>query len=149
VSWLPPALFQELTSEPSDHLDHIHGHGREEVLEVRPRQAEVATLAQIKAPDALGEAALDTRPERIFLFELGCLLALAGGLHRLMVGLGPHSELPRGVLRRRTHLTGWAGPTGGLVKADPKHGIAGDIVAWGPFDTRMPLGTVHPSQLKL
>jgi hypothetical protein len=59
-----------------------------------------------------------------------------------MVGLGPHGELPRGVFRRRTHLPGWAGPTGGLVKADPKHWIPGDIVAWGPFDTCMPLGTV-------
>jgi hypothetical protein len=65
---------------------------------------------------------------------------LAGGLHRLMVGLGPDGKLPRGVFRRRIHLTGG---TGGLVKADPKYRIPGDIVAWGPFDTRMPLGTVR------
>jgi len=37
VPRLTPVLSQGLTSEPSDHPDHIHRHGREEVLEVRPR----------------------------------------------------------------------------------------------------------------
>src|SRR5262249_14970678 len=124
VSRLPPALSQGLISEPGDHPDDIHRHGCEEVLEVRTRQAAVATLAQSKAPDALGEAALDARPSSIFLFELGRLLALAGGLHRVMVGLGADSELAWSIFGRRTHLTGRTGATGGLIKADPKHWIA-------------------------
>jgi hypothetical protein len=66
-----------------------------------------------------------------------------------MVGLGPHGELPRGVFRRRTHLPGGTGPTGSLVKADPKYRIAGDIVAWRPSDTRMPLGTVRLLRLPI
>ena len=62
VSRLPPALSQGLISEPSDHPDDIHRYGCEEMLEVRTRQAAVTTLAHIKAPDALREAALDARP---------------------------------------------------------------------------------------
>src|ERR687883_830440 len=141
VSRLPPALAERFALEPGDHPHDIHRRGSEQVLEVRARQAAVTTLAHIKAPDALREAALDTRPERILLFELGRLLALSRGLHRFVVGLGADGELPWGVFRRGTHLTGRTGTTGGLVKPDPKHRIAGDIVAWGPFDTRMPLGT--------
>lgn len=142
VAWLASALTQRLIPYPGDHPHDIHRRGRQHLLEVRARQAEITALAQIKAPDTLREAALDARPERILLFELGGLLALAGGLHRLMVGLGPHGELPRGVFRRRTHLPTGTGTTGGPVKANPKHRIPGDIVAWGPFNTRMPLGTV-------
>ena len=108
---------------------------------MRACQAKVATVAEIKAPDALREAALDARPERILGFKLRRLLALSCGLHRFVVGLGSDRELPRGIFRRRAHLTGGTGATGGPVKTDPKHRIAGDIVAWGPFDTRMPLGT--------
>src|SRR5215813_1297855 len=141
VSRLSPAFASRFALKPGDHPHDIHRRGSEQVLEVRARQAAVATLAQSKAPNALREAALDTRPERILLFECGRLLASAGGLYRLMVGLGPHGKLPRGVFRRRTHLPGGTGTTGGLVKADAKHWIAGDIVAWGPFDTRRPLGT--------
>ena len=109
---------------------------------MRAHQAAVATLAHSKAPDALREAALDARPERILLFELGCLLALAGGLYRLMVRLGADGELAWRIFGSGTDVTGGTGATGGLVKPDPKHRIAGDIVAWGPFDTRMPLRIV-------
>src|SRR5215510_5382510 len=104
----------------------------------------------MKAPDTLREAALHPRPERILLFELGGLLALAGGLHRLMVGLRPDRELPWGIFRCGAYLAGRTGATRGLVKPDPKHRIAGDIVTWRPLDTRMPLRAVRllrfPSQ---
>jgi hypothetical protein len=124
VSQLPPVLSQGLTSEPGDHPDHIHCHGCEEVLEVRTRQADVATLAETKAPDALREAAFHPRPERILGFELGRCLALACLLDRLVIGSGPDGELPGGVFRRGAHLTSGTGATGGPVKADPKHRIA-------------------------
>jgi hypothetical protein len=78
----------------------------------------------MKAPDTLREAALHPRPERILLFALGCLLALAGGLHRLMVGLRPDRELPWGIFRCGAHLAGRTGAARGLVKPDPKHRIA-------------------------
>src|ERR687887_217981 len=102
VSRFSPAFAYGFTLEPGDHPREIHRRSSEQVLEVGAHQAAVTTLAQIKAPDALREAALDTRPERILLFELGRLLALACGLHRLMVGSGPHGELPRGVFCPRT-----------------------------------------------
>ena len=62
MSRLSPAFAQRLAPEPGDHPDDIHRRRREELLEVRPRQAKVATLAQIKTPDALREAALYARP---------------------------------------------------------------------------------------
>jgi hypothetical protein len=141
VSGLPPALAERCTLEPGDHPHDIHRRGSEQLLEVRARQTAVATLAHIKAPDALRKAALDTRPECIFLFELGRLLALAGGLHRFVVGLGADRELAWRILGGGTDGTTGTGATGGRVKPDPKYRIAGDIVAWSPFDTRMPLGT--------
>ena len=73
--------------EPGDHPDHIHGCRRQELLEVRARQAEVPTPAEIKAPDPLRQAALYPCPQRILGFELRCLLALPRGLDRLVVGL--------------------------------------------------------------
>src|SRR6266702_7103902 len=141
VSRRSPAFASRFTLEPGDHPHEIHRRSSEQVLEVSAHQAAVTTLAQIKAPDALREAALDARPERILLFELERLLALAGGLHRLMVSLGADGELAWRIFGCGTDVTGGTGATGGLVKPDPKHRIAGDIVAWGPFDTGMPLGT--------
>src|SRR5207247_10286907 len=64
------------------------------------------------------------------------------GLQGLVVRLEPDRELPGGVFRGGAHLTAGTGTTGGPVKSDPKDWIARDIVAWRPFDTRMPLGTV-------
>src|SRR4051812_44481780 len=139
--WLSSTFAQRLTPEPGQYPDHIHGRRRQELLEVGPRQSEIATLAQIKTTHALRQRALHARPQSILLFELGCLLTLACSLYRLMVGLGPHGELPWGVFRRGTHLPGGTDTTSGPVKAEPKHRIARDIVAWRPFDTRMPLGT--------
>jgi hypothetical protein len=124
VSRLPPPFSQGFISEPGDHPHDIHRGGSEQLLEVRAREAEVATLAQIKAPDALREATLHARPQRILGFELGCLLPVACGLDRFVVGLGSDGELPGGVFRRGTHLTGGTGTTGSPVKADPKHRIA-------------------------
>src|SRR5262245_65843226 len=101
VSRLPPALAERCLLEPGDHPYDIHRGGIEQLLEVRARQAAVATLAQSKAPDALREATLHARPQRILGFELGRLLALSRGLHRLMVDLRPHSKLPRAAFGRR------------------------------------------------
>src|SRR2546429_3110010 len=107
VSRLSPAFAYGFTLEPGDHPHEIHRRSSEQVLEVGAHQAAVTTLAQIKAPDALREAALDARPERILLFELGRLLALTGGLHRLMVRLGADGELAWRI------CGGWASGTGG------------------------------------
>jgi len=64
---------------------------------VRASQADRATLAEIKTPDPLREAALHAGPKRILGFERSGLLALAGGLDGLVVGLGPDGQLPWGV----------------------------------------------------
>ena len=48
VARLPPTLPQRFTPEPGDHPHHIHGRGGEQLLEVRAREADVATLAEIK-----------------------------------------------------------------------------------------------------
>src|SRR5262245_31783834 len=124
VPRLPPAFAYGCILEPSDHPHDIHRRSSEQVLEVHAHQAAVATLAQINAPDALRETALDTRPERILLFELGCLLALAGGLHRLMVDLGTDGALAWRIFGGGTDVTGGTGATRGPVKADAKHRIA-------------------------
>ena len=108
-----------------------------------PRHANIATLAERKAPGTLREAALHPGPERIAGFELGCLLALARGLDRLMVGLGPHGELPRGISRRRAYLPGETGTTGGAIKANADDGCPSDIPPWRPLDTRLSLGTAR------
>ena len=103
----------------------------------------------MKAPDALREAALHPRPERILGFERGRLLTLARSLDRLVVHLRPDRALPWGVFRGGAYLAGRTGATGGPVKPDPKHRIAGDIVPGRPLDTRMPLGTVRRLRLPI
>jgi hypothetical protein len=99
VAGLPPAFTQWLAPQPGDHPDHIHGRCRQELLEVRARQADVPTPAEIKAPDPLREATLHPRPQGILGFELRRLLAVASDLERLMVCLQPDRELPGGVSR--------------------------------------------------
>src|SRR6184192_109806 len=69
VSRLSPAFAYRFALEPGDHPHDIHRRSSEQVLEVRARQATVATLAQIKAPDALREATLHARPQRILSFK--------------------------------------------------------------------------------
>src|SRR5687768_4762845 len=93
VAGLPPALAQRLAPEPGDHPDHIHGGRRQELLEVRPCQPDVSTVAQIKSSRALREATLDPGPQGVLGFERRRLLALPCGLERLVVGLGPDGEL--------------------------------------------------------
>src|SRR5215472_9523381 len=112
VSQLSPALAEGLTPQPGHHPHDIHRRGSEELLEVRERQANISTLAEIKTPDPLGEATLDPRPQRILRFELRRLLALPRGLDGLMVGLRPDRELPWGVFRPGACLAGWTGATG-------------------------------------
>jgi hypothetical protein len=53
VARLPSTLAQRLAPEPGDHPHHIHCRGCEELLEVRAREADVATSTEINAPDAL------------------------------------------------------------------------------------------------
>jgi hypothetical protein len=86
---LPPALPRGLPSEPGDHPHDIHRGGVQELLEVRACQPTVPTLTDIKAPDALREAALHPCSQGALGFKLGGLLPLAGGLNGLVVGLGP------------------------------------------------------------
>ena len=94
VSRLSSAFAYRFALEPGDHPHDIHGCGCEELLEVRAREAEITTLPEIKASDALREAALYPRPEGILGLERGRSLALARGLESFVVGLGPDCELP-------------------------------------------------------
>jgi hypothetical protein len=99
VARLPPTFTQRHVPEPGNHPDHIHGGRRQELLEVRARQPQIPTPAEVKASYPLRETALHPRPQGVLRFELGGLLAVASGLERLMVGLGPDGELPWGALR--------------------------------------------------
>jgi hypothetical protein len=110
---------------------------------VRACQPKVPTLAQVKAPDALREAALDPGPQGILGFELGGFLSLSRGLDGLVVGLQPDGELPRGVFRRGARRTGGTRATRGPVKPDANDRISRDIVPRPPVDTGMTLGTAR------
>ena len=85
MAGLQPAFTQRLAPEPGNHPDQMHGCRRQELLEVRARQPNVSTAAQIKASRALREATLDPGLQRVLCFELRRLLALPRGLERLMV----------------------------------------------------------------
>ena len=124
MPWLPPALPQGLTAEPSDHPDDIHRGGREELLEVRARSAKVPTPAQIEAARALRESTLDPCPQRILRSELRCLLALPGGLECLMVDLWADRQLAWGSSRRGTGEAGGACATRGPVEPDANDRVA-------------------------
>jgi hypothetical protein len=76
---LPPAFTQRLAPEPGHHPHHMHGRCRQELLEVRARQAKVSTLAEINAPDPLRQATFDPGSQRILRCEFRCLLALPCG----------------------------------------------------------------------
>ena len=111
---------------------------------MRPREAEISTPAEIKASDALREAALDACPQRVLGFEGHRLLPLPCGLDRIVVGLRPDRELAWSRSRRGACLTGGTRATGGPVKPDANHGIARDIVSRPPVDAGISLGTVRP-----
>ena len=93
VSRLSPAFASRFALKPGDHPHEIHRRSSEQLLEVRARQAAVATLAQRKASDALREATLHARPQRRLGFERGRLLTLARRLDRFVVGLGADGAL--------------------------------------------------------
>jgi len=61
VAGRPPAFAEWLTPKPGNHPHEIHGRCRERLLEVRTGQSNVPTPAQLEAPRALREAALDAR----------------------------------------------------------------------------------------
>jgi hypothetical protein len=149
MAGLPLALPQGLTAEPRDHLHGIHRGGSQQRLEVCTCQPQIPTLTEVKAPDALRQATLDPCPQGILGFELGGFLPLAGGLDRLVVGLGPDRELARGAFRRGSRLTGGTCATGGAVKPDANHGIARDIVARSPVDAGLSLRTARLLRLPI
>ena len=78
---------QRFVLKPGNHPDHIHGCRRQKLLEVCARQAKIPTLAKIKASDPLRQATLHPDSQSIPGFELRRLLALPGGLERLMKDL--------------------------------------------------------------
>jgi hypothetical protein len=102
----------------------MHGGGIEQLLEVRAREADVPTPAEIEAPDPLRKAALHSGSQRILGVELRRVLALPRGLKRLMVGLQPDGELARSALRRGARRTGGTRATGGSVTPEANHRIA-------------------------
>jgi len=143
VARCPATLLVGVSPEPGDDADDIHGRGIQELLEMRTGQAQVATLPEIKPPNALGQRTLDPGPQRVLGFERGGLLAVAGGLEGFMLRLRPDRQLPGGVFGRGTGTACRTRPTGGTVKPDTDDRIPGDIMPRGPFDTAVPLGTVR------
>ena len=128
MAGLPSAFAQRRAPEPGDHPDDLIARRREEVLEVRARQAKVPTPAQIEASRALREAALDSGPQRILRGELRGLLALPRGLERLVVSPQSDRELAWGSARRGTGQVGRAGAAHGPVEANadrrsPRHHV--------------------------
>lgn len=113
---------------PGDHRAHraasAAGGRGQYLLDVRPCQTHVPTLAQRKATHRLGEGTFHSSPERILGFELWRLLALPRRLERLVRGLGFHRELARRFRGRGTRLAGGADATGGPGKADADDGLA-------------------------
>jgi hypothetical protein len=77
----------------------MHGGRRQELLDVRARQPQIPTPAEIKTSYSLREAALHPRSQGVLSFELGGLLAVASSLERLMVRLQADGELPWGIFR--------------------------------------------------
>jgi len=136
MSGLSPAFAQGLVPKPGDHPDHMHRRRCEHLLKVRPCEPKVSTLAEIKTPYPLREAALDARPQRLLGFEGGGFLPLARRLERLMVRLRPDRELPWGVFRRGAHWTGGTGAIGGAVKP-----------AWSKYSNVSFHRNLHPSLL--
>jgi hypothetical protein len=124
VAGLPPTLAQRLAPAPGDHPDHIHRGGSEELLEVRARQAKVATPAELNAPDPLREATLHACPQRILGFELRGALALPRRLERLMVDLWADRELAGGGLGGSALPAGGTRTTGRPVKPDANDRVA-------------------------
>jgi hypothetical protein len=143
MSKLPPALTEGVTPSPGDHLDHIHGGGVEELLEVRTCQADGPTPAEIEAPDPLRQATLHSSPQRIRRCERRRLLALPCRLERLMVDLGADRQLAGSRVRQGADPAGGTHATGGPVNADANDRIPRHIVPRPPVDTGMALGTVR------
>jgi hypothetical protein len=102
----------------------MHRGGSEELLEVRARQPQVATPAEINAPDPLRQAALHPCPQRIPGFERRRPLALPRRLERLWVDLWADRELAGGCLSGRALPAGGTRTTGGPVKPDANHRVA-------------------------
>jgi hypothetical protein len=91
----PFFIPKQFAAEPIDHPHDVHGGRGQHLLEVRPCQTNVPTLAQSKATHRLGEGTFHPSPERILGFELWRLLALPRRLERLVRCLGFHRELAR------------------------------------------------------
>jgi hypothetical protein len=121
---LPPALAQRLAPEPGDHSDHIHGRRRQELLEVRAREAQIATPAQIKTSHPLREATLNPGTQGILRGERGRLLALPRRLQRLVVGLQRDGKLAGGSSRRGTGRARGARPTRGPIEPEADDWVA-------------------------
>jgi hypothetical protein len=118
VARRPPTLSQRFTPKPGDYPHHIHCRGCEDLLEVRAREAKVATPAEINAPVPLREATLHPCPQRILGFELRCPLALLRRLECLMVDWWADRELAGGCLGGRALPAGGTRATRGPVKPD-------------------------------
>jgi hypothetical protein len=102
----------------------MQGGCLQELLEVRARQAQGATPAEINAPDPLREATLHPCPQRILGFARRCPLALPRRLERLMVDLWADRELAGGCLGGSARSADGTRATGGPVKPDAHDRIA-------------------------
>ena len=126
MAGLPSAFTQRLAPEPGNHPDHRHGCCRQELLEVRAREAKVSTLAEINAPDPLRKATLHPCPQRVLCCELRRLLALPRGLERLMVDWWADRELAGGCLGGGARLAGGTRATGAEIRERDAPGTGAD-----------------------
>ena len=141
MSHLPSWLATGPALEPIDDPYDIHRRGIQGLLEVGVGQSDIATLSQIKATHALRQGALRAGSQGIPGFKLRRLLALPCGLQRHMLLVGPDGQLPRCLIGPGAGATDRAGPTRRGVKANAHDRTASHIMARGPFDARMALGT--------
>ena len=113
------------------------------MLQTRFGLADVATLSYATPPDGLRLCALNPSPPGIVGGECGRLLSLPCGLDRLMLGLQPHGELARRLLRPSARRADRAGATGRAMEADTHDRITRNTPPWRPSDAGLALGTAR------
>jgi hypothetical protein len=89
VAGLPPAFARRLAPEPGAHPDRRHGRRPQELLEMRARQPQIPTPAELKTAYPWREAALHPRPQGVLGFDRSGFLPLARRLDGLVVRWRP------------------------------------------------------------
>ena len=98
---------KRFASEPGDAPDDIHGRGVQELLQVRPRQPNVPTAAEIKATHCLGESTFHPGPQGILCTELRRLFRAIQFSNPRSRGLSEHGAFSCEECCIPAHLQGW------------------------------------------